>query len=148
MDHPPRRMLSARYDGNHVPRIPVPIHDRRLVSFALPDRLDFEAEPVAGRPGTGDVELLGAVATANYCATSFGAKATRLTIRRRSVSEEKVSKVGTYSEPSMGIDHANPLDQSQPHGIAECELGYKHRTNHMHPSLSLCRLLCTQERIW
>lgn len=73
VNHPPRRMLFARYDRNHVPGIPVPIHDGRLVSFALSDCLDFKAKPVAGGPGAGDVEFLGAVATTNYCTTAFGA---------------------------------------------------------------------------
>ena len=70
VNNPPRRVLSARYDRNHVPRIPVPIHDRRLVSFALSHRLDFETKPVTGSPGARDVEFLGAVAAADY-STAF-----------------------------------------------------------------------------
>ena len=72
VNHSPRRMLSARYDWDHVPRIPVPIHDRRLVSFALSHRLDFETEPVTGRPGARDVEFLGAVAAADHSAAFPG----------------------------------------------------------------------------
>lgn len=87
MNHSPRRMLSARYDRNHIPRIPIPIHDRRLISFARPNRLDFETESVAGHPGTRDVELLRAVATANYSATPFGTETAGLEICRRSVIE-------------------------------------------------------------
>jgi hypothetical protein len=65
-------MFSARYDRNHVPRIPVPVHDRRLVSLTLSHRLDLEAEPVTGRPGARDVEFLGAVAAADDSTTSLG----------------------------------------------------------------------------
>jgi len=72
MNHPPRRMLSARYDRDHIPRIPVPIHDRRLVPFALSHRLDFETEPVTGCPGARDVEFLGAVTAADHSAAFPG----------------------------------------------------------------------------
>jgi len=75
-------MLSARYDWDHVPRIPVPIDDRRLVSFALSHRLNFETEPVGGRPSARDVEFLGAIAAADYSATSFGTEAAGLEVHR------------------------------------------------------------------
>ena len=71
MNHSPQRVLSARYDRNHIPRIPVPIHDRRLVPLTRPHWLNFETEPVACGPGTRDVEFLGAVTTANDGAASF-----------------------------------------------------------------------------
>jgi hypothetical protein len=71
-------VLSARNDRNHIPRIPVPIRNRRLLPFALSDRLDFKSESVTGRPGAGDVEFFGAVAAADYCATFLGAEAARL----------------------------------------------------------------------
>ena len=55
--------------------------------------------------------------------------------------------VGTYRQPSVGVYYANTLNQPQPRGITKRELRYEHRTEHMHPSLSLRRLLRTQERI-
>ena len=54
---------------------------------------------------------------------------------------------GTYRQPSVGVYHANALNQPQPRGITERELRDEHRTNHVDPSLPLCRLLRTQERI-
>lgn len=129
MNNPPRRVFSTRYDRDHVPRIAVPTDDCGLVSFALSDRLNLKAEPVTGRPSAGDVEFFRAVAATNYCATSFRAKAAR-------------------GEPSVGVNHADPFDQAQPHCITEREFRYEHRTNYMNPSLPLRRLLCAQERIW
>lgn len=78
VDHSPRRVLPARDDRNHVPRIPIPIHDRRLLSFALPDCLNLKPESMTGRPGARDVEFFGAVAAADYCTASLGAETARL----------------------------------------------------------------------
>ena len=89
MNHSPQRVLSARYDRNHIPRIPVPIHNRRLVSLARSHRLDFETEPVAGGPGARDVELLGTVAATDNSTTSFGTEIAGLEGYRRSATEER-----------------------------------------------------------
>ena len=102
MNHSPRGMLSARYDRHHIPRIPVPVHDRCLFSFARSHRLNFETEPVTGHPGARDVEFLGAVATADHGTTSFRTEATGLGIHRRSVAEDRT---GGECELRLTVSH-------------------------------------------
>jgi len=89
VNHSPRRVLSARYDRNHIPRIPVPVHDRRLVSLALSHRLDFETEPVAGGPGARDVEFLGTIAATDNSAASFATEAAGLEVHRCLATKER-----------------------------------------------------------